>query len=143
MINIEILRQGYAMAYTYPPNVKYVGKFLNAQKEARRYKKGLWAGAAENIISGSEAKENIGMIRVVETEVIDTYLSEQVLILNCKDNFKAVVFRDNLAYFPKAFMRSPDTHLKHKTIRVHGVIKDYKDSPEIVLNDPSQLEIVE
>ncbi|MFC1624256.1 thermonuclease family protein [Candidatus Omnitrophota bacterium] len=142
MVNLEMVREGYAMIYTYPPNVKYMEEFLDAQKEARERKKGLWGDLEENILSSSEAKEHIGSLRAVETEVVDTYLSERVLILNCRDNFKIAIFRNNLTYFPKMAMRSPDGYFKHKTIRVYGVIKDYKGSPEIVLNDASQLEIL-
>ena len=143
MVNLEMVRQGYAMIYTYPPDVKHTQEFLEAQKEAREGKKGLWADLERGIISASEARENIGLVRLVETKVLGTFLSERVLILNCRDNFKIAIFKDNLSYFPKMAIRSPDTYFKHKTIRVYGIIKDYKGSCEIVLDNPSQLEILE
>jgi len=142
MVNLEMLRGGYSMIYTYPPNVKYVDEFLEAQKEARGSERGLWRDIERGIISTSEAGENIGLIRMVEAEVRDTFLSEKVLILNCRDNFKVAIFRNNLVYFPKEVSRSPDTYLKYKTIRVYGIIEPYKGSNEIVLHDPSQLEIL-
>lgn len=43
MINFEMLRKGYAMIFTVPPNVKYVGYFRAAQKEAREKKIGIWS----------------------------------------------------------------------------------------------------
>ena len=43
MLNAELLRQGYAQVYTFPPNIKYVDKFLRLQREARENRKGLWA----------------------------------------------------------------------------------------------------
>jgi endonuclease YncB( thermonuclease family) len=42
MINAEMVRQGYAQAATYPPDVKYKDRFLKLQQEARDAGRGLW-----------------------------------------------------------------------------------------------------
>ncbi len=42
MLNELLLREGYAMVYTIPPNVKYQKRFLQAQREAREKRRGLW-----------------------------------------------------------------------------------------------------
>jgi len=42
MLNSELLREGYAQVYTFQPNVKYVDRFLELQKEARDNKRGFW-----------------------------------------------------------------------------------------------------
>ncbi len=142
MINLEMIKKGYAMIYTFPPNVKYVEEFLKAQRFARENKEGLWRDLEKGIISSSKAKENIGFIKMVEANVTNTYLSDKVLILNCKNNFKVAIFKNNLRYFPKTVSRSPDTYFKYKTIKVYGIIKKYKGSSEIIVNHPSQLEIL-
>lgn len=41
-INDFLVRQGYAQVETVPPDVKYAGQFLDAQREAREAKRGLW-----------------------------------------------------------------------------------------------------
>lgn len=41
-INYELVRQGYAMLLTYPPNVAHVEQFTQAQKLARAEGKGIW-----------------------------------------------------------------------------------------------------
>lgn len=41
-INDYLVRQGFAKAYTYPPDVKYNERFLEAEKEARENLRGLW-----------------------------------------------------------------------------------------------------
>lgn len=46
MLNEEILRAGYANLLTYPPNIKYVDRFLKAYREARENKRGLWGSAS-------------------------------------------------------------------------------------------------
>lgn len=42
-LNAELLKVGYAVVDTYPPNVKYVELFTELQTEARNQKVGLWA----------------------------------------------------------------------------------------------------
>lgn len=42
-INAELVKEGYAMTMTVPPNVKYAEEFVALQKEARENNKGLWS----------------------------------------------------------------------------------------------------
>ena len=42
MLNETLLREGYAQVATFPPNVRYVERFLAAQEEARSEGRGLW-----------------------------------------------------------------------------------------------------
>lgn len=42
-VNEELVRQGYAYASTFPPDVKYQEVLRQAQDEARENKRGLWA----------------------------------------------------------------------------------------------------
>lgn len=142
MVNLEMVKEGYAMIYAYPPNIKYAEEFLEAQRFARENEKGFWSGLESNAISSSQVRQNVGMLRMVEAQVYDTFLSDKLLILNCRDNFKVIIFRDNLESFPKEVLRSPESYFKHKAIKVHGIIKEYKGTYEIVLHDPSQLEIL-
>lgn len=46
-VNDYLVRQGYAYAYTYPPDVKYSEQFVQAQQEAQENQRGLWAGCPE------------------------------------------------------------------------------------------------
>ena len=42
MVNFELLWQGFANISTFPPNVKYEGQFLAAEREAQEAERGLW-----------------------------------------------------------------------------------------------------
>ncbi len=46
LVNLEIVRQGFAGAFTVPPNVRYEEMFRRAQQEARAAERGLWAGSS-------------------------------------------------------------------------------------------------
>ena len=41
-LNAELVKKGYAVVYTVPPDVKYASYFLKLQKKARAKGKGLW-----------------------------------------------------------------------------------------------------
>ena len=42
MINLLLVKEGYATAATFPPDVKYYQRFLDAEREAREQQRGLW-----------------------------------------------------------------------------------------------------
>ena len=46
LFNEVLVRQGFASVSTYPPNVKYVDRFLAAQRVAREQERGLWGKCA-------------------------------------------------------------------------------------------------
>jgi micrococcal nuclease len=43
MVNATLVREGYAVAVTYPPDVKYQELFLELQRQARAEGRGLWS----------------------------------------------------------------------------------------------------
>jgi micrococcal nuclease len=43
MINEQLVREGYAYASSYPPDIKYQEKLQAAEREARENKRGLWS----------------------------------------------------------------------------------------------------
>ena len=42
LVNLELVKQGFAYSYSYPPDIKYQDEFVKAQQEARDLKQGLW-----------------------------------------------------------------------------------------------------
>jgi micrococcal nuclease len=45
LVNLELVRQGYASAVTYPPDVRWAGDFRDAERVARDAGLGLWGAA--------------------------------------------------------------------------------------------------
>ena len=43
MVNDYLVRRGFARVSTFPPDVKYAGEFIAAEKEARENNRGLWS----------------------------------------------------------------------------------------------------
>lgn len=46
LFNELLVARGFAQVSTYPPNVRYVDRFLEAQREARQHDRGLWGGCS-------------------------------------------------------------------------------------------------
>ncbi len=42
-INLELVKQGFAYSYSYPPDIKYQDQIVNAQQEAKDANRGLWS----------------------------------------------------------------------------------------------------
>jgi micrococcal nuclease len=60
MANEKLLEEGYAQVATFPPNVKYVDRFLAAQREARAANRGLWGLSAGELCQQSDRGNGIG-----------------------------------------------------------------------------------
>jgi len=60
MLNEEMLRAGYALLMTIPPNVKYADRFVLALRQARAARAGLWGDPSismpEELYSGRRKK---------------------------------------------------------------------------------------
>ena len=52
MVNATLVAEGYAQVASYPPDVRYVDRFLGLQREARTEGRGLW-GISPTIETGT------------------------------------------------------------------------------------------
>jgi micrococcal nuclease len=48
MINEELVLEGFATVATFPPDVKYIDRFVEAERQAREAGRGLWSGCRDN-----------------------------------------------------------------------------------------------
>jgi micrococcal nuclease len=60
MFNETLLEEGYAQVATFPPNVKYQERFLEAQREARAANRGLWGLTAGELCQQTDRGNDIG-----------------------------------------------------------------------------------
>ena len=60
MFNETLLEEGYAQVATFPPNVRYVDRFLEAQREARAANRGLWGLSAAELCQQTDRDNGIG-----------------------------------------------------------------------------------
>lgn len=142
-VNAKMLEEGYAVLYSRPPNVKYTDLFVTVQRQAQSNQKGLWVVYA--IIDHAQANQYINQIRTVQGKVINTYKSPKCIFLNFgndyRTDFTVVIFTNSLDSFYRKGIKPQDFY-RGKTIRVSGRIRQY-NGPEIIVNDPSQIEVIE
>lgn len=60
MFNETLVREGYAQVATFPPNVRYVDRFLEAQREARAANRGLWGLSRAELCRQTDRGNDIG-----------------------------------------------------------------------------------
>ena len=53
-VNAELVKRGYAMVMTVPPNVKHAEKFVKLARKARMKERGLWAEERKLLFDHSE-----------------------------------------------------------------------------------------
>lgn len=94
------------------------------------------------VISWQDAAKHYGEYTTVEGTIVATHNSGKVCFLNFHPDYKryftAVIFASAFSRFPA----NPENYYYGKKVRVSGYIKEYKGKPEIILNDPSQIEIL-
>ncbi len=141
-VNAKLLEEGYAVLYTYPPNVKYTEQFREAQSIARNEKRGLW-GSYETITS-EQAASFIGQIRTVQGKVLSTYQSAKCVYLNFgsdyKTDFTVVIFNNSFGAFNQQGI-NPVSFYRGKTVEVSGRIREY-NGPEIIVNAPYEITVI-
>jgi micrococcal nuclease len=60
MFNETLVEEGYAQVATFPPNVRYVDRFLQAQREARGANRGLWGLSEGELCQQADRGNGIG-----------------------------------------------------------------------------------
>ena len=142
LVNEKLLEEGLAVLYTKPPNIAYADEFVDAQKQARENKKGLWK--TYETIDHTQSHRYINQIRTVRGRIINTYDSGKAVFLNFGYNYKTdftiVIFRSSLPLFLNKGI-NPASFYRGKTVEVTGRIKEY-NGPEIIVNIPEEIVII-
>jgi len=93
-------------------------------------------------ISWESAGNHVGERITVQGTIVRSYNSGKACFLNFHRNFtrymSLTIFEDALRKFPFP----PEKYYLHKTVRVKGKIKMYKGRPEMVVESPRQIEVV-
>ena len=98
--------------------------------------------ADTQVISWQDAAKHYGEYATVEGAIVATFNSGKACFFNFHPDYKhyftAVIFASAFSRFPT----NPENYYNGKKVRVSGYIKKYNGAPEIILTDPSQIEIL-
>jgi micrococcal nuclease len=143
-VNLEIIRQGYGFVYTSYP-FDYLDDFRKAQRVAMQESRGLWGREIEREelpeIAPREADQYYGRRVIVRGKIVRTHNSGKACFLNFsrnrKDNFTAVIFARSFHKFPER----PEEYYLSRHVRIVGEVQEYEGTPQIILNDRTEIEI--
>jgi len=97
----------------------------------------------QRVISWESAGKYTGKRLSVEGKIIRTHNSGKACYLNFHNNFtrylSLVIFQEDFWKFP----REPESYYLNKTILVRGKIEEYEGRPEIVLESPKQIQLLD
>ncbi|MBM3889560.1 MAG: hypothetical protein FJ388_10585 [Verrucomicrobia bacterium] len=100
----------------------------------------LWG--AELVVPWEKAREVIGQRATVEGTVVATHRTEKVCNLNFSPNwrkdFSAVIFAGSFS----KWQGDIEGQYRGKKVRVTGTVTEYQGRPQIVVSEPSQIEVV-
>jgi micrococcal nuclease len=141
MANEELLREGLATVYTFPPNTKYYKRFLEAQEEAKNNKRGMWKTL--KTIFPSKALDNIGKLRKVIAAVDHIEISANAIYIQLgpdkEKDLTLLIYVNNFPLFAKEGI-SPSNLKKGQSIQVVGKIELRNNAPIMIIDNPSQIE---
>ncbi|RZB32995.1 MAG: hypothetical protein AEth_00112 [Candidatus Argoarchaeum ethanivorans] len=105
----------------------------------------VWSELTGDAINACSAKDHIGEEQIIEGSVVNGYKFKDIAVfLNFEKPhpyqcFTAVIWKSNWDEFPE----NPQDYYNGKTVRVMGKIIEHEGTPEIILEDSSQIEIGE
>src|SRR3972149_5856195 len=143
-VNEEIVRSGLARALIIKPNEKYASRILEAEKQAKGERKGIWGNLSEFnpppenkrfLIKPSQASRYVGERVVVRGKITDFRKSNKVLVLNMEDDLNLVIFPnswDNFSFFGII----PEKYYVGEPVEVIGRVKICERRAEVVVSRP-------
>jgi hypothetical protein len=109
------------------------------------------AAVAVDVIQADAAASHVGQEVCVEMVVraARSLADKDMCFLNSRrdhrdaETFTVVIFKPGLERFGEAGIDNPALHFLDRKIRVRGTVATHKDRPQIVVEDPGQIELVD
>lgn len=102
-----------------------------------------WLNPSDSsLITWTDASKYIGKTKTVEGTIVRTFRSStNTIFLNFRDPYQGyfcgVIFASDLS----SFQFKPEDFYRGKEVRISGLIKLYQGAPEIIVENPSQIEV--
>jgi len=137
----EMLKEGWAMVYSFPDdNADVVKKMLALEHAAQTEKRGIWANPYFRIITPEETPQFVNRFKIVEGKILSVHDYHGHIYVNFSEHWKGNFALFISRKYADAFAPLNLPALVGKTIRVRGWI-DYHAAPVINLTHPAQIEV--
>jgi len=101
--------------------------------------------AAQSKITAAEAKNHLGKKATICGKVVSTHYSARAkgkpTFLNLDEPYPRQIFTILIWGSDRAKFGNPEDKYGNKKVCVSGLIKDYKGVPEVIAEQPNQIEI--
>jgi len=109
------------------------------------------AAVAADVVQADAAGAHVGQEVCVEMVVLAARAlpDKDMCFLNSRrdhrdaETFTVVIFKRGLERLREAGIENPAMHFLDRTIRVRGTVETHRDKPQIVVEDPAQIELVD
>ncbi len=134
-----LLRRGLATLVVIPPNVRHVSAYLDAEREARAARRGLWRLPAFQPVEARDLPRKAKGFHVVRGTVTRIGHGRRSLWIEFGKRFSVRIDKDDLPWFDAVV---PD-RLKGRRIEVRGLIWPHKGRLRMRLRHPALLQILD
>jgi endonuclease YncB( thermonuclease family) len=149
-VNLEIVRQGYGHVFQVKEPIEHLELFLHYERLASSSKKGVWAAGGGCVKTPEEATQVIGTKCTVEFIARSVWHDQAagVMFLNSKAdyrdpaNFHAMIGSVGIEKYRRIGV-VPVKEYNQKRIRVTGTVTPFHDKPQIIVDDPSQIMVID
>ncbi|KJJ83205.1 thermonuclease [Candidatus Omnitrophus magneticus] len=138
MINLELVKNGLAIVYTFPPNTKYLAELITAQEDAKKSLKGIWSNPLK--IEAKDAHKYIGKFVIINGTVKNVIQKKDCALLtffDAENHFKIIVLNSNMSLFSSKNINI--FSYQNKPIAIFGKIKGTEKSSHITVDNPTQI----
>lgn len=136
-IQIALIQQGLATAYTTPPNDQYSDCYKAAESIAISNKKGLWALNDFQLKDANKLAPKESGFRRIQGKVLEISTKPNTIWINLENRVKIRIKNKDFNYFDLAKLKQ----YKNKTIQIHGWLHANKRGYFMNLRHPSALRL--
>ena len=144
-LQVELLKRGLARVSIAPDREECSPDFYDAEGDARRARRGLWASAdfAVKKVQGFVATP--GSFQIVEGRVADVSAHDGRVFLDFDADYRRGFSATIAPEDRKAFRGSDPAigDLAGHDIRLRGIVEDFNGRPQIALFNPRQVELLQ
>ena len=137
-IQSELLLNGYAIAYTTPPNSQYSDCYFSKEHMGRKNGKGLWSHSRYEILQANMLNSNTNGFRIIEATVNNVSITENNIWLNFDNKIRAQIRKKDIHFFNLASLKC----YIGKKVSIRGWIHPKTDNFYLALRHPSAIKLL-
>ena len=135
-----LLKKGYAVMVVFPPNLKNLDRYVQAENQAREFGLGVWS-EPDFIIDMNEGKYADKLengFAVISAKVIKLRASQKYKRFSMGKNLDILIKQENWKHY---WTHITDDKLANQTIEVRGWISGSKNKKRMIIRHPAELKI--